>query len=320
MPGLDGARVLVTGATGLIGSVLVRRLLEAGAEVHILLCGQPEPESALTRSGLIERITLHAGCLEDAAAVRSGVMTSSPAYVFHLGAQSLVTRARRDPVGTFEANVGGTWRLLDVCRALDGLRAVVVASSDKAYGRAIQLPYSEAHPIGGVHEPYEASKALTDIVARSFALTYRLPVRVTRCGNVYGPGDWNWSRLIPGTIRSLLRGERPVIRSDGTPLRDFVHVDDVADAYLRLAVCDVEAGEAFNFSSGERLRVLDVVALIQEALGTRFEPDLRYEATEEIPEQWLDATKAQTTLGWRARRRLRESLPETLAWYRELVS
>src|SRR5947209_4830213 len=197
---------------------------------------------------------------------------------------------------------------------------VAVASSDKAYGASAKLPYVETDPLAG-SEPYEASKAITDILAKTYARSYGLPTRIARCGNIYGSGDWNWSRIVPSTIRSLLRGERPVLRSDGTPIRDYVHVDDVVSGYLAMAAAEGPApGEAFNFSSGERLAVRDVVGLVTAAVGTSLEPIIMNEAQGEIPVQYLDSTKARRMLGWMPRRCMTESLPEIVDWYRNLLA
>jgi CDP-glucose 4,6-dehydratase len=215
--------------------------------------------------------------------------------------------------------VAGTWHLLDVCRSLETRPlAIAVASSDKAYGRSDDLPYRETHPLAGA-EPYEVSKTMTDLLAHTYAVSYGLPTRIARCGNVYGTGDLNWDRIVPGTIRSLLRGERPIIRSDGTPVRDYVHVADVVDAYLRLASSDIAAGAAYNFSSGERASVLSVVKLITKALGSDLAPDVRGDATGELAEQYLDATKAAKELAWKPSRRMAESMPEIVQWYRSVV-
>ena len=279
----------------------------------------PEPESDLVRSGMLRRVTVHTGRLEDAASVAAAVRASRPRFVFHLGAQPIVGTARADPVQTFEANVRGTWSLLDACRTLEPQPVVAVASSDKAYGATEKLPYVETDPLGGV-EPYEASKAITDILAQTYGKTYGLATRIARCGNIYGIGDWNWSRIVPGTIRSLIRGERPVLRSDGSPVRDYVHVDDVAEAYCAMVAADeVPPGEAFNFSSGERLTVRDVVDLVVQACGSRLEPVILNQATGEIAMQYLDSTKARRALGWVPRHRMRESLPAMVTWYRELL-
>ena len=315
---LANARVLVTGATGLVGSSLVRCLLSADAEVHALVLPKPEPESDLLRSGRLARIRVHEGRLEDPVAVAAAVEAARPRFVFHLGAQPLVGLARAHPVATFEANVRGTWALLEACRTMSEPPIVAVASSDKAYGASAKLPYVETDPLAG-SEPYEASKAITDILAQTYARSYGLPTRIARCGNIYGIGDWNWSRIVPGTIRSLLRGERPVLRSDGTPVRDYIHVDDVVAAYLALATADVAPGEAFNFSSGERLTVREVVDAVTTAVGVALQPVVLNEARGEIAAQYLDSSKARTTLGWKPRRRLGESLSEIVTWYRELL-
>jgi len=296
----------------------VRCLLSADAEVHALVLPEPEPESDLLRSGRLARIRVHEGRLEDPVAVAAAVEAARPRFVFHLGAQPLVGLARAHPVATFEANVRGTWALLEACRTMSEPPIVAVASSDKAYGASAKLPYVETDPLAG-SEPYEASKAITDILAQTYARSYGLPTRIARCGNIYGIGDWNWSRIVPGTIRSLLRGERPVLRSDGTPVRDYIHVDDVVAAYLALATADVAPGEAFNFSSGERLTVREVVDAVTAAVGAALQPVVLNEARGEIAAQYLDSSKARTTLGWKPRRRLGESLSDIVTWYRELL-
>lgn len=296
----------------------MRCLLSADAEVHALVLPEPEPESDLLRSGRLARIRVHEGRLEDPVAVAAAVEAARPRFVFHLGAQPLVGLARAHPVATFEANVRGTWALLEACRTMSEPPIVAVASSDKAYGASAKLPYVETDPLAG-SEPYEASKAITDILAQTYARSYGLPTRIARCGNIYGIGDWNWSRIVPGTIRSLLRGERPVLRSDGTPVRDYIHVDDVVAAYLALATADVAPGEAFNFSSGERLTVREVVDAVTAAVGAALQPVVLNEARGEIAAQYLDSSKARTTLGWKPRRRLGESLSDIVTWYRELL-
>lgn len=310
-----GRRVFITGATGLIGSHLTLRLLATGADVHALVVPDDEKGSLLNRSGArgIQRYT---GRLEDHESVAAAVSTARPEIVFHLGAQTQVGQARRNPARTFATNVAGTWHLLEACRALDPRpTAITVASSDKAYGRSDSLPYLETHPLAG-SEPYEVSKTMTDLLAQTYAASYGLPTRIARCGNVYGTGDLNWDRIFPGTIRSLLKRERPIIRSDGTPIRDYVHVEDVVDAYLRLASAGITSGAAYNFSSGERASVLDVVRLITKAVGSDLTPDVRGNAAGELAEQYLDATKATQELGWKPSRRMAESMAEIIAWYR----
>ena len=309
-------RVFVTGATGLIGSHLTLALLSQGAEVHALIVPENESGSLLHRSGRVNEVKTYVGRLEDAQSVRTAVGAAEPDVVFHLGAQTQVRAARRDPARTFATNVAGTWHLLDACRLLKAPpRAIAVASSDKAYGRSDDLPYRETHPLSG-QEPYEVSKSVTDLLAQTYATSYALPTRIARCGNVYGAGDLNWDRIVPGTIRSLLRGERPLIRSDGTPVRDYVHVTDVVDAYLRLGSAQIAPGTAYNFSSGEHASVLDVVSWISAAMGSHLTPDVRNEAAGELAAQWLDASKAERELGWRPSQRMIQSLPEIIAWYR----
>ena len=311
--------MLVTGATGLIGSNLVAALIARSAQVHILKLPEDEPDSLLVRSGDIGRVTVHLGRLEDEVSVAEAVRRSGPQLVVHLGAQTLVGVAREDPTYTFRVNVTGTWTLLEACRALrPAPRAVAVASSDKAYGPSERLPYLETHALAG-SEPYEASKAMTDIVAQTYAVAYGLPTRIARCGNVYGRGDLNFSRIVPGTISALIAREPVELRSDGTPVRDYIHVDDVVDGYLLLLSRAVRAGEAFNLSSGERMRVLDVVRAVHAVVGGPPEPLIVGNASGEIQEQYLDSTKARSTLGWQPRRAMSSTLPEIADWYRELL-
>ncbi|MGH9213911.1 MAG: NAD-dependent epimerase/dehydratase family protein [Acidimicrobiales bacterium] len=320
--------VLVTGATGMIGSHLCRRLVDAGVPVVALVLDD-DPRSELRRSGTWGALTVVNGALEDLRCVERAVVVHDVATVFHLGAQTLVGAARRDPVATFEANVRGTWNVLDVARRhADLVQRTVVASSDKAYGASATLPYDEDDPLGGV-QPYEASKACADIVARSFAGSYDLPVGVARCGNVYGPGDLNWSRLVPGTTRALLEGEQPVIRSDGSLVRDYLHVSDAVGGYLALADAlsspladrDGPGGIAFNFSDEAPrtvLEVYDAICVAAGAAGTR--PRIDGEASDEIPAQHLRASRARERLGWKAEVALHDGLVDTVAWYRALLA
>ncbi len=315
-----GRRVLVTGATGLIGAQLVHALLDLGAAIHAFIVPEPEPLSALVRSGDIARVTVHRGRLEQPAALQQAVERSRPEVVFHLAAQTQVRAARERPVETFATNISGTWTLLEACRGLmTPPLAIAVASSDKAYGASDHLPYVETDALAG-EEPYEASKAATDIIARTYAVAYGLQTRIARCGNVYGIGDANWDRIVPGTIRAYLRGERPILRSDGTPVRDYVHVADVVDAYLALGQPGIRPGEPFNFSSGERRSVLEVVEGIRIAIGATLPPAVIGDARGELAEQYLDSSKALRLLGWSARRRMAEALPEMIDWYRGAVA
>jgi CDP-glucose 4,6-dehydratase len=314
-----GRTVLVTGATGMVGSWLVKDLLAAGAGVVALVLDR-DPQSELVRSGDVEACAVVDGALEDISALERAVTLHEADTVIHLGAQTIVGVAHRAPLGTWEANVRGTYNLLEVCRRHEDLvRRVVVASSDKAYGESDALPYTEASPLAARH-PYEVSKAAADLIAQSYHHTYGLPVAIARCGNVYGGGDLNWSRIVPGTIRSLLRDERPTLRSDGSFVRDYLYVRDAAAAYLALAKAvdgDDVAGEAFNFSDERPLTVRELVAAISERMGKEeLEPVVRGTASGEIRAQALSAEKARRVLGWRAGHDLATGLDETIAWYR----
>jgi CDP-glucose 4,6-dehydratase len=322
----QGRTVLVTGATGLVGSWLTSRLVDGGARVVALVAETP-PDSEFARARLAERVTVVPGLLEDPRSVDRAVIALGVDTVFHLGAQAIVGIARRDPLGTFEANIRGTYLLLDACRRSGGaVQRVVVASSDKSYGEAAELPYLETMPLQG-RQPYEVSKSCTDLLAQCYATTYGLPVALARCGNIYGGGDLNWSRIVPGTIRSLLRGEVPLIRSDGSLVRDYLHVDDVVDAYLSLAdwldrepgAAADPAGIAFNFSDEDPRTVLEIYEAVCDAFGTKVEPRILGEASDEIPAQYLDATRARQVLGWKGGVGLADGLERTLGWYRSLL-
>lgn len=313
-------RVLVTGATGMVGSSLTRRLVDLGAYVVALVRDQ-DPQSELVRNGTIERISIVNGSLEDFGAVERGVNEHEVDTIFHLGAQTIVGGAHRSPMATFEVNIQGTWHVLEAARRLSQLvQRVVVASSDKAYGEQPDLPYREDHPLTG-RAPYEVSKSCMDLISQSYRITYGVPVAIVRCGNIYGPGDLNWSRIVPGTIRSLLRGEQPVLRSDGSFLRDYLYVEDVADAYLFLAEAIAEgkdlAGGEFNFSDESPLSVMDIyraVCRAMDAEGT--EPKVLNSTVGEIKDQYLSARKAREMLGWSAKWGLEDGLAETAEWYR----
>ncbi len=317
-----GRPVLVTGGTGLVGSWLTKRLLAAGAEV-VLLVKDLDPRSELVRSGDIGRVALVYGSLEDFGALQHAVNLHQTECVFHLGAQTLVEVAHRYPLATFEANVRGTYNLLEVCRVhASFVRRVVVASSDKAYGEKAVLPYTEEMSLDARHS-YDVSKSCADLIAQGYAHTYRLPVAITRFGNVYGGGDLNLSRLVPGTILACLRRERPVLRSDGSFTRDYLYVEDVAAGYLRLAeALDDGAlhGQAFNFSTETRVSVLELVARLQRLMGvTDLPPDVRNTAQAEIRHQHLSARKARERLGWEPQFELDAGLSKTIEWYRALV-
>lgn len=317
-----GRRAFVTGATGLVGSWLTRALLERGAQVTALV-RDADPQSELLRSGDLARTTVVNGAVQSLETVLRALNHHRPDTVFHLAAQTQVGAAYRDPFETFESNVRGTYALLEACRRhRDVVERIVVASSDKAYGEAATLPYTEATTLEA-RFPYDTSKLCTDVITRSYFATYALPATIARCGNIYGGGDLNWDRIVPGTIRSLLRSERPVIRSDGTLVRDYVYVREVVEAYLTLAehVLRPEVkGEAFNFSAGEPLSVLQVVDAIGVAMGVRPDPDVRGQAVAEISRQYLSSERARSVLGWRARYPLAAGLAETVAWYRGFLN
>jgi CDP-glucose 4,6-dehydratase len=311
-------RAFVTGCTGLVGAWTVRALLDRGAHVVGLVRDQVAG-SELTRAGLDCHIDVVRGAVEDQPLLERALAEYEIQTVFHLAAQTIVGIANRSPLSTFEANIKGTWCLLEAARRCGTNPHVVVASSDKAYGAQPQLPYTEDAPLLGRH-PYDASKSCADILAQTYAHTYRLPVCVTRCGNFYGGGDLNWNRLVPGTVRSVLRGERPVLRSDGTFVRDYFYVKDGAAAYLHLAECLAArpelVGQAFNFSNELQVTALDMVRRILGGMGSTLEPVVLGQASNEIPHQYLSAAKARELLGWRPRWSLDEGLAETVAWYR----
>ncbi len=311
--------VFVTGATGFVGSHLVRHLVAQGAR---LVCLQRNANS-LNRLDLFDlqpHVKLIEGSVEDLPLIEKTLNEYKIDTVFHLAAQAFIRVANRSPLSTFESNIRGTYCLLEACRGSASVKRIVVASSDKAYGTHERLPYREDFELRGLF-PHDASKVCADLLARSFANTYDMPVAVTRFANIYGPGDLNLSRLVPATIISVLRGEAPIILSDGTPLRDFVYTDDVARGYLLLAEnIEENAGEAFNFGSGEPIQVLDLVQRIIKLAGKADElaPQviLKTKIEHEIDATYLSAEKAATRLGWRPEVNLDEGLQKTIKWYR----
>ncbi len=310
-------RVFVTGATGLVGGWLIRRLLEAEADV-VCLIRDWTPNSELYQSRMIDKVTVVSGDLCDQAVLERALGEFEINTVMHLAAQTIVGIANRNPVSTFEANIGGTWKLLEACRRSPKVGQIIVASSDKAYGEAKVLPYTEETPLEGRH-PYDVSKSCSDLIAQTYAVTYKLPVVITRCGNFYGGGDLNWNRIIPGTIRSVLRDQRPLIRSDGSFVRDYFYVEDGAAAYMflaeQLARRPELAGSAFNLSTEIQLSVLDIVKQVLREMHSTLEPEILGEASHEIPHQYLSARKARELLNWQPLFTLEEGLRRTIAWY-----
>ena len=314
--------VLVTGATGLVGSWLTRRLADAGADT-VCLIRDWVPQAELVRSGALDRVKTVRGDVRDRDVLERVLGEYEVDTVIHLAAQTIVGIANRNPISTFESNIQGTWNLLEACRRSPAVRSIVIASSDKAYGDQETLPYTEDAPLQGRH-PYDVSKSCADLISHTYAKTYGLPVAITRCGNFYGGGDLNWNRIVPGTIRSILRGERPVIRSDGHYVRDYFYVEDGAAAYMLLAeqlYCRQELrGQAFNFSNELQISVLDLVDRILRAMNSGLTPDVRNEASNEIRHQYLTAERARKNLSWSPLFTLEEGLERTIAWYREFLA
>lgn len=310
-------RVLVTGATGLVGGWLVQRLQQAGADV-VCLVRDWTPGSMLIKEGQINQATVVRGDICDQECLERVLGEHEIETVMHLAAQTIVGIANRNPISTFEANIGGTWKLLEACRRSPKVAQIIMASSDKAYGDADKLPYKEDTPLNGMH-PYDVSKSCGDLIAKTYANTYDLPVCVTRCGNFYGGGDLNWNRIIPGTIRSIRRGEAPVIRSDGSFVRDYFYVEDGAAAYMHLAEQMAAnpnvAGEAFNLSTEIQLSVLDVVEKLLDLMDSPLKPVVLGEACHEIKHQYLDASKARKMLDWHPLYSFEQGLARTIQWY-----
>ncbi len=313
--------VFVTGATGLIGGWLVNRLLDAGADV-VCLVRDWVPQSELVRTRAVELVKVVRGDVADRETLERALGEYEIDTVIHLAAQTIVGIANRNPVSTFETNVAGTWTLLEACRRSPAVKQIIVASSDKAYGEHEKLPYSEDAPLHGQH-PYDVSKSCADLIAQAYGKTYGSPVAITRCGNFYGGGDLNWNRIVPGTIRSVLRGQRPVIRSDGHFVRDYFYAEDGAAANLllaeKLAANPDLRGQAFNFSNEIQVTELELVERILRLMNSDLRPDVRNEAVNEIRHQYLSAAKARKVLNWQPLFTLDEGLRRTIDWYREFL-
>lgn len=311
--------VFVTGCTGLLGSWLTKVLLDKGANVTGLIRDWV-PKSNLILQDSINKIITVRGEVEDYFLLERSLNEYEIDTVFHLAAQTIVSIANRNPISTFETNIKGTWNLLEACRRNPTVKRIIIASSDKAYGEHEILPYDEDAPLKGSH-PYDVSKSCADLIAFTYYNTYKLPVCITRCGNFFGGGDLNFNRIIPGTIRSVIFNERPVIRSDGTFIRDYIYILDAVNAYLHLAekIDNREIyGEAFNFSNEIQLTVIELVDKILSIMGrSELSPIILNEAKGEIRHQYLSATKAKKILGWNPKYTLEEGLKETVEWYRE---
>jgi CDP-glucose 4,6-dehydratase len=313
---------LITGATGILGSWMARTLVDLGADV-VGLIRDWVPQSELIRSGTINHIKTIRGDIRDADTMNRAFSDYEIDTCFHLAAQTIVGIANRMPIPTLETNIQGTWTVLEAARSWGAAKRILVASSDKAYGDHEVLPYDEAAPLQGRH-PYDVSKSCADLIAMAYANTYRLPVAVTRCGNLYGGGDLNWNRIVPGTMRAVLRGEQPVIRSDGSPRRDYVFVLDIVDAYLTLAESMIDGaftGEAFNFGLDQPMSALEMVnRIIALSPNPTLEPIVQGNAPNEIQNQYLNSAKAHSQLGWQSRHTLDEGLTKTMQWYANHLS
>lgn len=321
-----GKRVFVTGATGVVGLNLVNALEEYGAEV-VALVRDWVPKAGILGKWLYgeSSVALVRGELEDYNLIQRTLAEYEIDYIFHLGAQTIVQVGNRSPVTTFRANIEGTWNLLESARVLnqysDDIKGICVASSDKAYGSSNKLPYTEDMPLCGEH-PYDVSKSCTDLISQSYGKTYDLPVCIARMGNIYGPGDLNFNRIVPGTIRSIIENKSPEIRSDGTPVREYFYVADAVDAYLTMAEKVTEgrfAGEAFNFSSGEKYSALGFVEKITAVMGANLKPEILNVSRNEIQDQFLSIEKAKNFLKWHPKHTLEESLKTTIEWYKEVL-
>ena len=313
--------VFVTGCTGLLGSWLTKALVEKGANVTGLI-RDLVPKSNLNWSGFNDKINIVRGEVEDYLLLERITNEYEIKTVFHLAAQTIVSIANRNPISTFRTNIMGTCNLLEACRRNSRVERIILASSDKAYGEQEKLPYIEKTPLQGTH-PYDVSKSCADLISLAYYKTYGLPVCITRCGNFYGGGDLNFNRIIPGTIRSVLKEERPVIRSDGSYIRDYIYILDAVEAYLLLAERMDDKGiqgEAFNFSNEIQITVLELVQKILNLMDREeLQPKVLNTVKGEIGHQYLSAKKARDILGWRPRYDLEEGLRETIIWYRDFL-
>ena len=315
-------RVFVTGATGLVGSALTKKLVDFGAEVTALLIRSPR-DSELIISNTLEKIDVYYGDLGNNSIIEKAVHESQAEIYFHLGAQTIVSIGLLDPTSTFNSNILGTINLLEAIRKFSpDVKSIVVASSDKAYGEAKYLPYDENHPIQGLG-PYDVSKSCTDLLSQSYAASFNLPITITRSANIFGPGDTNWSRIVPGTFKSIFTGTQPIIRSNGNYIRDYIYVDDIIEAYLLIAQNHSRniPGTAFNLSSDVAYSVMDIYNQICiAAIGKVIEPKILNEARTEITSQHLTSNKVKVELGWQSKVSLQDGLRTSAVWYKKLFN
>ena len=312
--------VFVTGGAGLLGSNLIKHLLSRKANV-VALIRDTVPRSLFFKEGLVNNCAVVRGDLGDFSIVERSINEYEIDTIFHLGAQAIVGTANRSPLSTFESNIKGTWNILESARRSKLVTRTIIASSDKAYGSHAILPYTEKAPLQGAH-PYDVSKTCADLLSRSYHTTYGIPVTVTRCGNFYGPGDLNWNRIVPDTIKSLFYNKSPIIRSDGTCIRDYIFIEDASDGYMKLAENTHREGingEAFNFSTGERLTVLDMVKKITQLFPSNLEPTILNKVQGEIKHQYLSNEKSKALLNWKPKHTIDQSLVKTIMWYKSFL-
>lgn len=318
MSRLKGKNIFITGATGIVGYWLTAYLHDIGAEVTAYM-RDFVPKSNLIKSNIFGEVNVVTGHLEDYLNIKRALNEYEIDTVFHLGAQTIVEAANRSPLGTFNSNIRGTWNVLEACRNSKLVKNIVVASSDKAYGSSDKLPYTENMPLAGNH-PYDVSKSCSDLIAQSYAKAYGMHIGIARCGNIYGGNDLNFNRIVPGTIKSLLRNHGPIIRSDGTYKRDYIYVKDAVNSYVVIAENlhkkEIK-GQGFNFGNDSPLKVLEIVKEIQKLMGKeKLKPRVLDIAKGEIKDQYLNSKKARKLLKWKPVYTLEQGLKETIEWYR----
>lgn len=314
-------RVFITGASGLVGGWLVQDLLKRGADI-VALVRDWVPHSRFIAGDMLQKVTTVRGDLSDSRTLERVLAEYEIRSVIHLAAQTIVPIANKNPLSTFESNIAGTWNLLEACRHVKSISSVVIASSDKAYGEVKHLPYHETMPLQAIY-PYDVSKACADMIALSYARSFDLPVAITRCGNFFGGGDLNWNRLIPGTVRAIIRGQKPIVRSDGRLVRDYIYVEDAVSAYITLAEqLDSRPelrGEAFNFSNETQRTVLELTRAILDMMESNLQPLVQGQNSGEIEKQYLSSKKANDLLNWKAQYGLTEGLRKTISWYQNFL-